>query len=173
MPFALLYFQIHENIVNILFSEKYKHNSDIGILVGISAIIIGIMHRYTIILSAMKKTEKIAKATLVALIVNIILSYLFIIKFGLIGGAWATILSTIVWLIMIRIYLTNEKVPLFPWELFKNVFLMIFIASIPVQIVLNFYNSLLSPMLTIFFCSFIYLIVYSILHIVVFRRSIF
>ena len=162
LPIGFLYIQLLANLTQILFSNLYSDKSEIGIYVALSAIVIGLMHRYSIILSAMKRTIEIAKATAIAVIVNIISSIILVTNFGLIGAAWSTLLSSLVWLFMMRIYLINIKIPSFPWKIFINVCICIFFASIPIKYLIHFYRqeptSLLLILSTILLYSTIYFI---------------
>jgi O-antigen/teichoic acid export membrane protein len=162
LPIGFLYIQLLDDISQILFTNFYSDKSEVGIYIALSAMLIGIMHRYTIILSALKKTLEIAKATATAVIVNIILSIFFVKNFGLIGAAWATLISSITWLIMVRIYLVDMKIPLFPWKELIKVIICIIFATLILRYITQFYMNDCENILLIINSIFIYVASYII-----------
>jgi len=131
--------------------------------------IIGIMHRYSIILSAMKRTLEIAMATAFTVIVNVISTIILVMNFGLIGAAWATLISSFVWLIMIRIYLINIKIPKFPWKILTNVCICIFFASLSVKYVFQYLNQDPKSLLLILFYTLLYFTIFYLMRIIINR----
>lgn len=108
----ILFFYFTGNLWSYFFGNGYER---VGELIWIFSISIaaGFMLRIPIgnILTATKWAHYIAYITMGALLLNIILNYLFILKFGIFGAAWATAISMwaagLVSLLVFKLYLNK------------------------------------------------------------------
>jgi O-antigen/teichoic acid export membrane protein len=123
-PIIVILLCMSEDAITVLYSDKY--------LDGVSVFRIYILILYFrviyfgMILNAAGQTKKIFNSSLLSLILNILLSILFINIFGFTGPAWATLVAflliTFYQLRETSIILDLKIIDLFPWE---NIFMIL------------------------------------------------
>ena len=108
----VLFFYFTGSFWSSFFGDGYERVGDLIWVFSIS-IAAGFMLRIPIgnILTATKWAHYIAYITMGALLLNIILNYLLILKFGIFGAAWATAISMwvagLVSLLVFKLYLNK------------------------------------------------------------------
>lgn len=102
-------------IIWLLLPPSYHAGAIILPIVSMGAVIVGIMHRYSLILSFHKRTDIILICTLIALVANLGASIVFVSQYGIVGGAIGSFCGYLVWFIAIRWSVRKFHAPRFPW----------------------------------------------------------
>jgi len=108
-------FYIQKLILHLFFSDLYINAIDYVLIIGYGYSMMGIYKVFIGFLHFSKKTKLISALTIFALLINIIFSYYFIDKIGLIGVSYGTFLSMFI-LSIITIFFVN-KYYIFNWRL--------------------------------------------------------
>lgn len=143
VPAALGLFVLSEEILTVLFDEGYAVASFALIILGAEKVTrswSGVMGR---LLEAIDRPALSSRATVAAILVNIILNPVLIYYYGITGAAGATAISSLVDL-SIKFYYTSREVRLnLPWKkisiIIRSATLMVFILIIATQYV-GIYN---------------------------------
>jgi len=133
--------------VGIVLPESYSQGAYVIPIIAFSGLIVGILHRYTLILSFHRRSDLVMWSSGLALMVNISLCIYSIPLFGLIGAALSTAVSYFCWLIFSRVLVAKYMKPKFPLLTFFRVcfslavalaglFMFLYISSNPGIIVL-------------------------------------
>ena len=102
-------------IIAILLPAKYAEGALVLPVVAVGGLFVGIMHRYSLLLSFHKRTDIIMWCSAGALLVNLLSCYLLIPQFGLVGAASSTLLAYAIWFLLIRAAAMQYRGPIFPW----------------------------------------------------------
>lgn len=102
-------------VIWLLLPPSYHAGAIILPIVSLGAVLVGIMHRYSLILSFHKRTDIILVCTLIALVANLGASILFVSQYGIVGGAIGSFCGYLVWFIAIRWSVRKFHAPSFPW----------------------------------------------------------
>ena len=116
IPVAMWLILIFPIANGILFPPSYSEGAKIGPYVIISSVLVGFMHRYSLVLSMHKEAKRITISTAFAVLCNVVLCVLLVKGFGLIGAAWATLIASLIWLIAIKENTSSFSPPKFPWS---------------------------------------------------------
>lgn len=102
-------------IIWLLLPPSYQAGTIILPIVSVGAVLVGIMHRYSLIFSFHKRTDIILVCTLVALVANLAASVIFVSRYGIVGGAIGSLCGYLVWFAAIRWSVRKFHAPRFPW----------------------------------------------------------
>jgi O-antigen/teichoic acid export membrane protein len=156
-------------IITILYTIEYIGASSILriylILLVTGIAVYGIIPRIT------AHTSLLLHQTAIFVSTNIILSLILVYMWGPLGAAIATIFSTIVGLVYVIIRscrLINISIrDIFPWNYLGRLFLVSILASLPIYILNNIYQTLNIPLFVIFFID---MVIYAYLFLVMITR---
>jgi O-antigen/teichoic acid export membrane protein len=110
-------------IVALLLPPQYESGALILMIVAPSAIFVGIMHRYSLVLSFVRRTDLVMASSLAALAINVSAALVLVPRFGLIGAGGATAMGYASWLLLVRVAARAYIIPSFPWlTLFRLAF---------------------------------------------------
>ena len=139
IPLLILIFFLSENIIlKYIFPKSYQEAFKLFPFISIGGLLVGIMHRFSIILSIYEKTTLIFKTTIIALLTNIVLNFLLIKWFNISGAVISTILSYFLWLILIKRESDKFLIIQFPYKIIIQIFsLCIIIYLIFINLILN------------------------------------
>ncbi|MEY8213114.1 MAG: polysaccharide biosynthesis C-terminal domain-containing protein [Colwellia sp.] len=153
-------------LIPALFSDKY-----IGSVIIFQVYTLGLLTRistFNVIIRAIGKTKAILWISLLSIFFNVVLTYVFMSWWGLIGAPIATVLTTTfmryVYLLSITHYLKLNIAQVFPWKSLLHSFISAAIASIPliflIQLDINVWLNLL-----------LMAIVYGVIYLMLLKRS--
>ena len=94
-PIFLLIFLFSKEILRIMFGSEYVVGNSALLILIIGYMMLSLVHIHNSILIMMKKTKIIFYISLISAVVNVILNYYLIPKYGIIGGGIATSFSLI------------------------------------------------------------------------------
>ena len=120
-PLVLVLAILSPNIVKILLPEQYHSGAFILPAVATGGLLVGVMHRYSLVLSFNKRTDIIMWCSASALLVNISSCFLLLPKYGILGAAFSTLIAYASWLLFIRLAASKYSLPQFPWATFFRV----------------------------------------------------
>ena len=103
------------HIVAVLLPAKYAEGAFVLPIVALGGLFVGIMHRYSLLLSFHKRTDIIMWCSVIALAVNLASCLLLIPIWGFVGAAISTLLAYAALLILIRLAALKYIGPSFPW----------------------------------------------------------
>ena len=122
----------YKDIVSFLLPDEYFLGSLVLPIVAFSGLFVGIMHRYTQVLTFHMRMDVIFMCSASALFVNILFCYMITPLLGLVGAALSTTIAYATWLLLIRLAVQNYIYPLFPWSTLIRVCCALIIAAFPV-----------------------------------------
>jgi O-antigen/teichoic acid export membrane protein len=103
VPLGILFFLIKEPLIQILYNNKYPLAAPIfGILVW--SFVFTLINRFPFIITAANLQILITKQLAFGMILNIILNFFLIPKFGTTGAAWATVIAEIATFFLLAYY---------------------------------------------------------------------
>jgi O-antigen/teichoic acid export membrane protein len=114
-PFVTFLWASARPIVAWLLPVSYSQGAIVVGVVAMSALLVGIMHRYSLLLSFHKRTDLIFRSSLVALVTNLVTCGLLIPSYGIAGAVAGTGFAYGIWLVSVRIAAARYQVPRFPW----------------------------------------------------------
>jgi len=97
-----------EFVVTIIAGEKYQESVPILHLTLLNCLLIPFGRQFGTILDSIGKPKLTFKVVLLSAIINIILNYLFIKAYGLIGAAYGTLLASLIGFIIAQIILKKQ-----------------------------------------------------------------
>jgi len=159
VPVFSLLVALSSDIIAALLPNSYHNDSRLLAVVSLGGVIVGIMQRYSLVLTFNRRTDIIMWCTLFALLINISACWALIPKFGLIGAGYATLVAYAFWLIFIRISVNKYNCPRFPWLSFFRVLISGFFIQLTLKIGfrISFLDShLLNTLLLIVSSIFVY-----------------
>lgn len=106
-PFAILLIFFYEQIAVLIIDESYMRGSAIIPYVIVGAFFVGISNIFSEVFTIYKKTKILMVVYMVVAMVNIILNYIFIPEFGMIGAAVNTMISY--FLVLLMVYFTSQR----------------------------------------------------------------
>lgn len=116
---------LYPQIANILFPEEYYAGVSVFPIVAIGGVLIGIMHRYSLLLTFHKKNNLILKASIIAFISNLLLCFVLIPRYAIIGASISTTIAYGIWFLAIKYYARKFKSPSFPFKSFIKVLVIL------------------------------------------------
>lgn len=108
-------------IVSVLLPTAYREGSVVLPIVAVSAMLVGILHRYSLTLSFHKRSDLVLLCTAVALGANIVSCLFLVPRLGLLGAAIGTLIGYGSWLLAIRISAGRYAAARFPWRSFLRI----------------------------------------------------
>jgi O-antigen/teichoic acid export membrane protein len=136
VPTAGLMIAHADLIIESLLGPGFREGAAVFGIVTASGVLVGIMHRYSLLLSFHKRTDAILYCSLVALAMNIVACLVLIPRYGLTGAAVATFIGYFTWLVTIRMAASRYLVPRFPIASFGRI-VVITIAAAAASILLG------------------------------------
>lgn len=115
VPIAAAIAALAPEIVGTLLPSAYAPGAVVLPLVAAAGVLVGILHRYSLLLSFHKRTDRLMWCGLAALGVNVAASLVFIPWLGLLGSGIATALGYASWLLFVLIAAMPYQAPRFPW----------------------------------------------------------
>lgn len=129
VPTAGLMITHAELVVESLLGPGFREGPAVFGIVTASGVLVGVLHRYSLLLSFHKRTDAILYCSLAALAANIAGCFALIPRYGLRGAAIATFIGYFVWLVTIRVTAARYLVPRFPLRSFARILLATVIAT--------------------------------------------
>lgn len=121
IPVLLLVFLFSDLIIFLIAGVAYSDSASILRITMLYSVFIPFARQFGTLLDSIGKPHINLRLTIISSIVNILFSYIGIIKFGVIGAAYGTLLTYATSFTIIQIYIAiNYKVSLF--EIFKSTF---------------------------------------------------
>lgn len=117
------------NIVTVLLPTPYAGGTVVLPIVAVGGLLVGMMHRYSLLLSFHKRTDLIMWCGVAALFVNILSCLVLIPSHGLFGAATGTLLSYGSWFMLVRLAARKYQPPDFPWKTFARASIALLIAG--------------------------------------------
>lgn len=124
-------------IVGTLLPAGYSEGVDVLRIVSCAGLLVGIMHRYSLLLSFHRRTDTILWCSGAALLVNIAVCWALVPHWRLVGAALATVLAYGSWLLFIRLAARRYRCPRFPWPTVLRVALACALAGTAMQFLLD------------------------------------
>lgn len=137
LPIVLTFAIYNDEISYFLLGASYIPGASVIPAIAVSSLLVGFMHRYSIILAAHKKFYHIASASFLALLINLSICYLFAQKYGIFAIAIATLVSHACWFCIVILYCRNHNVPSFPVKMI----LVSLSGYLCIYIIVNFFSS--------------------------------
>lgn len=138
-------------IITLLLPAKYGEGASVLAIVSAGGLCVGVLHRYSLLLSFHKRTDLIMWCSAGALAINISSCMFMIPLFGLVGAAFSTLIAYGMWLVMIRVAANRFQVPKFPWATLVRVCVSLAISAGIMYIVIAAASTVsLSMLLTIY-----------------------
>lgn len=122
-------------IVAVLLPSSYAIGATILPLVATAGLLVGIMHRYSIVLSFHRRTDVVMWCSALALLANLVGCLLLVPHIGLVGAALSTAIGYGAWLLFIRVAARPYLVPRFPWRTLMRVVFAAALAAIAMKAV--------------------------------------
>ena len=129
-PLVLVLAILSRDLVMLLLPDQYHSGAEILPIVAFSGLFIGIMHRYSLLLSFHKRTDIIMWCSLAALVINLISCNLLVPKHGLLGAALSTAIAYVGWLMLVRLAALKYIGPRFPWNTLYRVICALIISAV-------------------------------------------
>ena len=123
---------------DLFLSTDYYSGRYIFPIVILSSIAIGIMHRYSLILTMHHRMYTNLACSAVALLVNIVTAYYLVSIYGIYGAAFATLITYLTWLFVVRYVVRNEIIPKFPWGLLIKLILLAVLSFTVMWLIANY-----------------------------------
>lgn len=120
-PLVLVLALLAPQIIALLLPAKYGEGESVLAIVAAAGLCVGVLHRYSLLLSFHKRTDLIMWCSACALFVNIISCFLLLPKYGIVGAAYSTLIAYASWLLVIRLAASKYSSPQFPWPTFFRV----------------------------------------------------
>lgn len=117
-------------IVGVLLPESYSGADLIFKIVAFSSICVGIVHRYSILLTIHNKIAQNLFIMLLVLLINVMFCLFLIPSFGLMGAAIATLISHVAWIFLTYASVRHLSPYDFPWRLSMVLILMVAIIDV-------------------------------------------
>ena len=158
-PLLILIFFLSESIIlKYIFPKSYQEAFKLFPFISFGGLLVGIMHRFSIILSIYEKTTLILKTTIIALLTNIALNFFLIRCFNISGAVISTILSYFLWLILIKRESDKFLIIQFPYKIIIQIFsLCIIIHLIFNNLIFNLiYNEIIKMLIILILVPILY-----------------
>lgn len=158
-PIFLLIFLFSKDILRLMFGAEYMAGSSALLILIFGYMVHSLTHIHTAVLTTIKKTKLILYISLLSATSNILLCYLLIPKYGIIGGSIATSFSFILsYLLYSRITYKLVKVQPLKLSYIKSILSGV-ISFFIVSYLISFFNNLSFVLFVLF--SLLFLIIYS------------
>lgn len=143
-PLVVAIAVLSPNIVMVLLPEEYHAGAFVLPIVAVGGLIVGVLHRYSLVLSFNRRTDMIMWCTACALAVNIGACIFLIPRYGILGAAFGTIFAYTSWLVFVRLAASNYLAPRFPWPTLIRVCVAALISAAAMYSIIyqNFTNNL-------------------------------
>jgi len=118
VPMIILMLSFPDMIISVLFTARYLGAVDALKILAVSAIFFSITMINGSVLSAMNKPKDMAKSMIFAALINVILNFIFIPRYGMIGAAFATLTSFVFAAVLSSYHLAKHldmRYPLKTW----------------------------------------------------------
>lgn len=121
LPAVLVLAVLSPQFITLLLPAQYHEVGFIFPIVSVAGLLVGIMHRYSLVLSFHRRSVASMWCTGSALLVNLLASIVLVPAYGLLGAAVGTLIASASWLFFIRFTARHHKLPSFPWQTFSRV----------------------------------------------------
>lgn len=126
-------------IVTFLYSEKYLPGVQIFRIY--SLVLLWRVTYFGLILNSLGKTKLILLASVITLVLNVLMNYLFYIRLGFIGPAWATLVSiaitAIIQLFISANFIKCSFLDIFPWKILGGISIANLLWGIPTYLLIH------------------------------------
>lgn len=136
-PVVVLLALLSMDIIYLILPTKYFDGHIVFPIVGLSGLLVGVMHRYSLLLSFYKRTDIILACSVGALIANLLSCFILIPLYGLVGAAISTTIAYFLWLFFIRFAANKFAAPTFPWKTLLRVSLALAVTIPPTYLMLQ------------------------------------
>jgi O-antigen/teichoic acid export membrane protein len=116
-------------LITALLPAAYQEGWYILPIVAFAGLFVGILHRYSLLLSFHRRTDTIMWCSVAALLVKLVSCFLLIPRMGLLGAAISTPIAYASWLIFVRLAALKYLGPSFPWTTFIRVCAALLLAA--------------------------------------------
>lgn len=107
---------LSDDLVAVLLPADYRAGAAVLPIVTVAAMFVGVMHRYSLVLSFYKRSDIIMGCTLAALAINLTVCWFALPYWGILSGAIGCFCGYAAWLALIRLAVRRYVVPIFPWR---------------------------------------------------------
>ncbi len=114
IPLILIVVFFYKDLISLLLPFEYQYASMVFMCTSIGAFFVGVLHRYSSILTLHKRTDLILISIIPSFLLNLILCFYLIPRFGIFGAAWGTLLTYAFWLISTVVLCRKYKTFTFP-----------------------------------------------------------
>ena len=121
LPFILLVFVFAKPIIILIATSAYLEAVPVLRVTIWFGLFIPFAVQFGTIIDSMGYPKVNFLFTIAGLLINVVLNYLFIVRFGVIGAAYGTLLSYFLHFVMTQIVL-HRMIGSFPWNAFRHVF---------------------------------------------------
>ena len=109
---SIFFYYLAEDLINIIYGDSFKDSVEIlrYFSIGLIFIILNRLYNYTLL--AIKQNNYYFKITVFGMMINLTLNYILILKFGLLGAVYATIVTEFVVMILgySKIYIIRKSI---------------------------------------------------------------
>lgn len=134
VPIALWVAVYAQNIFTLLVGSEFRSGVIIVPFVAASAVLFGLVHKFTLGMIAKDKTQFIMMMAISSGVVNVILNVFLVPHFGIIGAAWNTLISYLFYFVGILIISTRVFPFSFPIRSSVRILMSSFMSIIPVVV---------------------------------------
>lgn len=115
MPIVTIAAVLAPEVSKLILPPSYAPGAAVLPWIIVSAAFVGIMHRYSLVLSLHKRTDLLMWSTFAALLVKIAAAFILVPKLGIMGAAASTVLGYASWLGFVLLAVRRFMTPRFPW----------------------------------------------------------
>ena len=160
----MLLFVLSDSVIGVLYSEKYLPGNAIFKVYTITSLVK--ITSWQIILVSTKNTKKILHIAIIALSVNFVLNLIFMNLFGMIGAAFATMISEFM-SVCIKIYVSSKAIgysfgKMIPWMKILAIIVLNIILGVLIYGVYNLFKIIIDNIyIGAFISGLVALIIYA------------
>ena len=133
LPLVVFVVIFSHEIIGFVLPEDYHSGSPVLAITVIGGFFVGILQRYTSVLTLHKRTDLIMLSTITPVIVNAIMCYFLVTVYGIIGASISTLFSYMVWLICGVLLCNKYEVFRFPYGVFVITLLVSIFISLSIK----------------------------------------
>ncbi len=125
-------------VLGIVTRPEYLAGAGLIPIVAFAYFLAGFQHFFTASAALKNKTGRIATASVLTIVTNLVLNYFLIRQYGILGAAWATLLSYFV--LSVYIYFISYRIEQFNWRLVRVA--VVVAVTIIIYFSANYFNEL-------------------------------
>ncbi|MEK3658381.1 polysaccharide biosynthesis C-terminal domain-containing protein [Paenibacillus sp. FSL F4-0236] len=135
IPVIVLIFLIGNEIVSLLINNKYATSNQLIGVISIGFVLWQLSIYGHKVYEVSDKTFKMMIYSIITAVVNIFLNLIFVPIFGIVGAAWATLISYLLYSGLVY-YGSQKFLPwIIPWKIWINIFLALILGLIGIYLI--------------------------------------